>query len=65
VNPSNPQNPANPAKPEKPSHPANPPADDGLKRLLTWTFIALGVTLVLAAIGVSLVIYFFDPGANW
>jgi hypothetical protein len=37
--------------------------DDGLRRVLTWTFIALGVTLVLAAIGVSLVVYWFDPGA--
>jgi hypothetical protein len=34
--------------------------DDGLRRLLTWTFIALGVTLILAAIGASLAVYWFD-----
>ncbi|MBA3887635.1 MAG: hypothetical protein H0X67_18170 [Acidobacteria bacterium] len=37
--------------------------DDGLRQVLTWTFIALGVTLVLAAIGVTLAVYWFDPGA--
>jgi hypothetical protein len=31
--------------------------------VLTWTFIALGITLLLAAIGVTLVVYLFDPGA--
>jgi hypothetical protein len=40
-----------------------PPPDDGLKRLLTWTFIALVITLLLAAIGVALAVYFFDAGA--
>jgi hypothetical protein len=40
--------------------PPPPPPDDGLRRLLTWTFIALGVTLVLAAIGVTIVVYWFE-----
>lgn len=64
MNPSNPANQENPAKQENPPSQENQ-ADDGLRRLLTWTFIALGVTLVLAAIGVALAIYFFDPGADW
>jgi type VI protein secretion system component VasF len=34
--------------------------DDGLRRMLTWTFAALVVTLVMAYIGVSLAIRFFD-----
>jgi hypothetical protein len=34
--------------------------DDGLRRLLTWTFIALAVTLLLAAAGVALAVYWFD-----
>ena len=38
--------------------------DDGLRRLLTWTFIALVITLLLAAAGVALVTYLFDPGVN-
>jgi hypothetical protein len=43
--------------------PAPPPArDDGLRRLLIWTFVALAITLLLAALGVSLAVYWFDPG---
>jgi hypothetical protein len=34
--------------------------DPGLRRLLTWTFIALVVSLVMAFIGVTLAIRFFD-----
>jgi hypothetical protein len=45
------------------AHRPPPPPDDGLRRVLTWTFIALAVTLLLAAIGVALVVYLFDPGA--
>jgi hypothetical protein len=34
--------------------------DPGLRRMLTWTFIALVVSLVMAFIGVTLAIRFFD-----
>ena len=51
-----------PVKPVKPLKPAKPLKDDGLRRLLTWTFVALAVTLILAALGVSLAVYWFDPG---
>ena len=37
-----------------------PASDDGLRRMLTWTFAALIVSLVMAYIGVSLAIWFFD-----
>jgi hypothetical protein len=37
-----------------------PVADTGLRRILTWTFVALVVSLVMAYIGVSLAIRFFD-----
>jgi hypothetical protein len=35
-------------------------ADTGLRRILTWTFLALVVSLVMAYIGVALAIWFFD-----
>jgi hypothetical protein len=34
--------------------------DPGLRRLLTWTFLALAFALLVAWIGVSLAIRFFD-----
>jgi hypothetical protein len=34
--------------------------DNGLRRILTWTFVALVVSLVMAYIGVTLAIRFFD-----
>jgi type VI protein secretion system component VasF len=34
--------------------------DNGLRRMLTWTFAALIVSLVMAYIGVTLAILFFD-----
>ena len=33
--------------------------DDGLKRIMTWTFVALAAALVLAAVGVYLVTALF------
>jgi hypothetical protein len=35
-------------------------ADTGLRRMLTWTFLALVVSLVMAYIGVTLAIRYFD-----
>jgi hypothetical protein len=52
-----------PQPPDAPPPAPSPPPDDGLRRVLTWTFIALVVTLILAAVGVTLVVYLFDPGA--
>ncbi len=38
-----------------------PPVEDtGLRRVLTWTFVALVVSLLMAYIGVGLAIHFFD-----
>ena len=34
--------------------------DTGLRRMLTWTFLALIVSLVMAYIGVTLAIRYFD-----
>jgi hypothetical protein len=34
--------------------------DNGLRRMLTWTFVALVVSVLLAVLGVNLVIHFFD-----
>lgn len=34
--------------------------DTGLRRMLTWTFVALIISLVMAYIGVELAIRFFD-----
>jgi len=34
--------------------------DPGLRRMLTWTFVALIVSLVMAYIGVALAVRFFD-----
>jgi len=39
------------------------PSDPGLRRLLTYTFIALIVSVLLAFLAVSLVIRLFDPGS--
>jgi hypothetical protein len=37
--------------------------DDGLRKILTWTFVALVISLVMTAIGVMLAIKYFDrPG---
>jgi hypothetical protein len=36
------------------------PRDTGLRRMLTWTFIALVISILMAVVGVNLVIYFFD-----
>jgi hypothetical protein len=38
--------------------------DDGLRKLLTWTFVALIVAILMAMIGVDLAIRMFDPGAT-
>jgi hypothetical protein len=38
-----------------------PPAkDDGLRRVLTWTLIALVVSLAMAIVGVTLAVRWFD-----
>ena len=34
--------------------------DDGLRRVLTWTLIALVVSLVMAAVGAMLAVRWFD-----
>ena len=34
--------------------------DPGLRRMLTWTFVALVVSLVMAYIAVALAVRFFD-----
>ena len=34
--------------------------DDGLRRVLTWTLIALVVSLVMAAVGATLAVRWFD-----
>ena len=34
--------------------------DPGLRRMLTWTFVALVLSLVMAFIGVALAVQFFD-----
>jgi hypothetical protein len=45
----------------KPGHEFQEPAkDDGLRRVLTWTFIALVITLLMALVGVTLAIHYFD-----
>jgi hypothetical protein len=36
------------------------PRDTGLRRMLTWTFIALVFSILMAMVGVNLVIHFFD-----
>jgi hypothetical protein len=36
------------------------PKDDGLRRVLTWTFVALVVSLLMAIVGVTLVVHWFD-----
>ena len=38
------------------------PRDDGLRRLLTWTLIALVSAIALAVVGVQLVTRLFDRG---
>jgi hypothetical protein len=37
-----------------------PPQDDGLRRVLTWTLVALVVSLLMAIVAVTLVIRWFD-----
>lgn len=37
-----------------------PIKDDGLRKVLAWTFIALVVSLLMALIGVTLAIRYFD-----
>jgi hypothetical protein len=34
--------------------------DTGLRKMLTWTFVALVLSLILTAIGVGLAIKYFD-----
>ncbi len=34
--------------------------DTGLRRVLTWTLVALVVSILMAFVGVSLVIHWFD-----
>jgi hypothetical protein len=34
--------------------------DDGLRRVLIWTFIALVISLLMALVGVTLAIRYFD-----
>jgi hypothetical protein len=46
--------------PDEPDAVDQVPRDTGLRKLLTWTFIALLITLAMAVIAVNLVIYFFD-----
>jgi hypothetical protein len=36
--------------------------DDGLRRVLTWTLMALVATLIMAGVGVTLAVRFFDRG---
>ena len=36
--------------------------DDGLRRLLIWTFVALVLAVAMALVGVRLVTHLFDPG---
>jgi hypothetical protein len=36
------------------------PKDDGLRRVLTWTFVALVVSLLMAFVGVTLAVHWFD-----
>ena len=36
------------------------PEDDGLRRVLTWTFVALVVSLLMALVGVTLAVRWFD-----
>lgn len=36
------------------------PKDDGLRRMLTWTFVALVVSLLMALVGVTLAVRWFD-----
>jgi hypothetical protein len=45
-----------------PDHQETPGPDDGLRRVLTWTLIALVASLVMAGIGVTLAVRFFDRG---
>jgi hypothetical protein len=45
-----------------PDHDAPPGPDDGLRRVLTRTLIALVASLVMAGIGVTLAVRFFDRG---
>jgi hypothetical protein len=42
------------------SDPREPSRDSDWRRMMTWTFIALVVSLAMTAVAVYLVIYFFD-----
>ena len=50
------------ASDERPPTDSRPPRveDTGLRQILTWTFVALIVSLVMAYIGVGLAIRYFD-----
>jgi hypothetical protein len=43
-----------------PVKPVKPVKDDGLRRVLTWTLIALVVSLAMALVGVTLAVRWFD-----
>ncbi len=38
----------------------SPAKDDGLRRVLTWTLVALVVSLAMAAVGATLAVVWFD-----
>ena len=40
--------------------PPNVGGDTGLRRVLTWTLVALVVSILMAFAGVSLVVHWFD-----
>jgi hypothetical protein len=37
-----------------------PQKDDGLRRVLAWTVVALVVSLLMALVGVTLAVHYFD-----
>lgn len=47
---------------ERRREPQQPASDPGLRRLLTYTFIALVLSLLLAFLAVTLVVHLFDTG---
>lgn len=47
---------------ERPREPRQPASDPGLRRLLTYTFIALVLSVLLALLAVTLVVRLFDTG---
>jgi hypothetical protein len=44
----------------EPAAPPPPPRDDGLRKILTWTFIALVLSLIAAYFAVEMVVRTFD-----